>query len=95
MPIKRLILDVLKPLKNPGIEELALALESVPGVEAVNITVKEFDVDSVTLIVAIEGEDIDLNKVKEKLDEYGAAIHGIDQIVAGKRIIEIPSYYIE
>jgi len=93
--VKRLILDALKPLRNPGIEELALALESIPGVEAVNITVKEFDVDSVTLIIAIEGENIDVSKVRKKLDEYGVAIHGVDQIIAGRRVIEIPSYYFE
>ncbi len=95
MGLRRLILDVLKPIRNPGIEELASALESLDGVEGVNITVKEVDVETMTLMIIIEGKDLDLGEIRGKLEDYGAVIHSIDQVVAGEKIIDIPSYYIE
>ena len=95
MPLRRLVLDVLKPIKNPGIEELANRLESAKGVDGVNITVKEVDVETLTLMIVIEGDGIDLNDVKSKLEEFGAVIHSIDQVVSGKRTVEVPDFYKE
>ncbi|MEM1619243.1 MAG: DUF211 domain-containing protein [Fervidicoccaceae archaeon] len=84
MPLRKLVLDVLKPLRGLGIEEMALALESLEGVEKVEIVVKEFDVDTVTLIVTLEGEAIDFESVKESLEKLGAVIHGVDQVIAAR-----------
>ncbi len=95
MPLRRLVLDVLKPIRNPGIEELALRLESVRGVRGVNITVKEVDVETLTLVIVIEGDDIDLEGVKNRLEEFGAVIHSIDQVVAGEKMVEVPPFYEE
>ncbi len=88
--LRRLVLDVLKPLKDPSIVDVALELAKAPGVEAVNITVNEVDVETLSLTVVIEGDGIDFEKVRQVFDEVGAAIHSIDQVVAGKRIVEIP-----
>jgi len=88
--LKRLVLDVLKPLKDPSIVDVALELAKAPGVEAVNITVNEVDVETLSLTVVIEGDGIDFEKVRQVFDEVGAAIHSIDQVVAGERIVEIP-----
>ncbi|BEP18241.1 DUF211 domain-containing protein [Pyrofollis japonicus] len=88
--LRRLVLDVLKPLKEPSIVDVALELSRIKGVDAVNITVNEVDVETLSLTVVIEGEDIDFESVKRVLEEVGAAIHSIDQVVAGKKIIEVP-----
>ncbi len=88
--LRRLVLDVLKPLKDPSIVDVALELAKAPGVEAVNITVNEVDVETLSLTVVIEGDGIDFEKVRQVFDEVGAAIHSIDQVVAGERIVEIP-----
>jgi hypothetical protein len=88
--LRRLVLDVLKPLKDPSIVDVALELARVPGVEAVNITVNEVDVETLSLTVVVEGDNIDFKRVREVFDEVGAAIHSIDQVVAGERIVEIP-----
>jgi len=95
MGVRRVVLDVLIPIRGLGIEGLAARIERVKGVESVNITVKEFDVNTETLLVIVEGEDIDMGELKEALDEFGAAVHGVDQIVAGKRTAEIPDYFYE
>lgn len=95
MGIRRVVLDVLIPIKGLGIEELALRLEKVRGIDSVNITVKEFDVSTQTLLIIVEGDDIDVSELRSVLEEFGAAVHGIDQLVAGKRITEIPDYFYE
>ncbi len=88
--IKRLVLDVLIPIKGPSIIDIADNLSRVRGVEAVNITVKEVDVETQNIIVVIEGDDIDFSEVKVMIEELGGVIHSVDQVVAGKRMVEIP-----
>ncbi|MGB9725716.1 MAG: DUF211 domain-containing protein [Fervidicoccaceae archaeon] len=95
MGIKRVVLDVLIPIRGLGIEELALRIENVKGVDSVNITVKEFDVSTQTLLVIVEGDNIDISELNSVFEKFGAAVHGIDQLVAGKRIVEIPDYFYE
>ncbi len=88
--LRRLVLDVLKPLKEPSIVDVALELSKVNGVRGVNITVNEVDVETLSLTVVVEGEDIDFDGVKRVLEDVGAAIHSIDQVVAGDVIVENP-----
>ncbi|MCX8196384.1 MAG: DUF211 domain-containing protein [Acidilobaceae archaeon] len=87
-PIRRLVLDVLKPIKGLSIVEIGREIAALEGIEGVNVTVKEIDVDTMTLVVTIEGSDINFEKVEEKLESLGCVIHSIDQVVAGKKIVE-------
>ena len=87
-PLRRLVLDVLKPIRGPSIIDVSREVASIKGIEGVNITVKEIDVETITLSITIEGEDIDFSSVERKLEELGCIIHSIDQVVAGKRIID-------
>jgi Uncharacterized protein conserved in archaea len=89
-PIRRLVLDVLKPVKGPSIIEIGKELASLDGIDGVNITVKEIDVDTMTLSVTVEGESIDFDRLEEKLEFLGCIIHSIDQVVAGAKLIEEP-----
>lgn len=88
--IKRLVLDVLIPIKGPSIIDLAENLSRIEGIEAVNITVKEVDVETQNIIVVIEGNDINFNDVRMLIEELNGVIHSVDQVIAGKRIAEIP-----
>ncbi|MET1160029.1 MAG: DUF211 domain-containing protein [Thermoprotei archaeon] len=87
--IKRLVLDVLIPNKI-SIVEFAESLSKVPGVDAVNVTVKEIDAETQTLIIVVEGEDIDYMSVRDLIEKMGGVIHSIDQVVAGKRLLNLP-----
>lgn len=86
--IRRIVLDALKPLKEPTIIEVAKVLADVPGVEGVNITVNEVDVETMGLIITIQGSNIDFEKVEKTLNEMGVVIHSIDQVVVGDVIVE-------
>lgn len=88
--LRRIVLDVLKPLREPSLVEIAQNLSQAPGVEGVNVTVNELDVETVKLTIIIEGNGIDFEDVKKRLEEAGAVIHSIDQVVAGRRTVEVP-----
>jgi len=85
--IKRLILDVLKP-HNPNLIELAEALSNIEGVEGVNAIVYEIDQQVENAKIIIAGNSIDFENVKKKLEEMGATIHSVDEVAAGKIVIE-------
>lgn len=88
MSVRRLSLDVDKVIDRPDMIALARALEQVPGVDAVNITVTEIDIETVGTDVTVEGDDIDTDALFAAIEDVGAVLHSIDEVVAGTRIIE-------
>ena len=88
MNIRRLQLDVDKAVHRPDLLELAEAIDSVPGVEALNITVTGIDIETVGTEVTVAGDNIDIRALTEAIEKSGAALHSIDEIVVGNRIIE-------
>ena len=85
--IRRLILDVLKPHK-PSVVELSEALSHLEGVEGVNVIIYEIDQQVENAKVIIAGNPLNFEDIKSKLEELGATIHSVDEVAAGKRIIE-------
>lgn len=88
MNIRRLVLDVDKAVKRPSLIELAQAIDRCAGVEAFNITVEEIDIETVGMIVTVEGENLDFDSIAQAIENTGAVVHSIDQVVAGSRLIE-------
>jgi uncharacterized protein len=85
--IRRLVLDVLKPHK-PTVVEVSEALSHLNGVEGVNIIINEIDQQVENAKVIVVGISISFDDIKTKLQEFGATIHSIDEVAAGKRIVE-------
>lgn len=85
--IRRLVLDTLKP-HEPSIIALATELSDLEGVGAVNISIYEMDRKVENAKITIEGEDISYESVTQVIEDMGGAIHSIDEVVAGKRIID-------
>lgn len=88
--LKRIVLDVLKPHEPPLpylASELA-TMDPVAGVIGVNITLLEIDAKTESVKVTIEGQDLDYEQIREKLREMNCAIHSIDQVIAGKKLVE-------
>jgi len=92
--IKRLVLDVLIPNKI-SIIEFANTLSKIDGIDAVNVTVKEIDAETQTLIVVIEGSNIPYNNVMNLIEKLGGVVHSVDQVVAGKKLIDLPEVAVE
>ena len=85
--IRRLVLDVLKP-HNPSVVELSEALSHLEGVEGVNVIIYEIDQKVENAKVIVAGSSKDFESIKKKLGEMGATIHSVDEVAAGKRIVE-------
>ena len=85
--IRRLVLDTLKP-HEPNIIDLANVLSELNGVTAVNISIYELDRMVENAKITIEGEEISFEKVSMTIEDMGGTIHSIDEVVAGKMIID-------
>ena len=85
--IRRLVLDTLKP-HEPGIIELADELGDIEGVLAVNISIYELDRKVENAKITIEGENVPYQAVAKVIEEMGGSIHSVDEVVAGKMIID-------
>jgi uncharacterized protein len=86
--LRRLVLDVDKAIRAPSLVEIATAIQSCPGVEACNITVSEIDIETVGTNVTIEGVDLDYEVIVRAIEKTGAVVHGLDQLIAGDRMLE-------
>ena len=85
--IRRLVLDTLKP-HDPSIIQMADELSEKPGVSSVNISIYEMDRMVENAKITIEGENISFEIVSALIEELGGAIHSIDEVVAGREIID-------
>lgn len=85
--LRRLVLDVLKP-HEPSNVLLALKLSEVNGVEGVNLSLAEIDQNTETLKITVVGNNLDFEEIKAAIENLGAVIHSVDEIVAGKVIVE-------
>jgi hypothetical protein len=85
--LRRLVLDVLKPL-DPSIVELVQLLADLDGVDGVNISIYEIDRRVENAKITIEGHDLIYEEVARVIEENGGAIHSIDEVAAGDVLIE-------
>lgn len=88
MKIRRLVLDVDKARERPTLIEMVKAIEKVPNVTGINITVDNIDIETVGTGVIIEGENLNYENIIQAIESTGAVVHSIDQIVSGDHIIE-------
>jgi uncharacterized protein len=88
MKIRRMVLDVDKAITRPPIIDLVQKITEVPGVQAVNVTVTDIDIETVGMNVTVEGDAIDHVALLAAIETAGAAVNSIDQVVCGDRLIE-------
>lgn len=87
MNIRRVLLDVDKALPSPSLVELATAIDAVEGVEAINITVTEIDIETLGMDITVEGNSLDYERIVGAIESAGAVVHSLDEIVVGSRIL--------
>lgn len=83
----RIVLDILKP-HEPIIPTFAKYLSEINGVDGVNITLLEIDKETENIKVTMQGDDLDYDIITEAIEEYGGSIHSVDEVVAGKTLVE-------
>ncbi|MEI7827786.1 MAG: DUF211 domain-containing protein [Euryarchaeota archaeon] len=85
--IKRLVLDVLKP-HEPTNVEVASAIGDIQDVEGVNVSLYEVDQETENVKITVEGINVDYNLVRQTIENLGGVVHSVDEIIAGKKIVE-------
>ena len=90
VPLRVVVLDVLKP-HEPNIVDFGKNILEDDSVETLNISVSEVDKETESVKLVLSGKNIDFERVREKIESMGAAIHSIDKAVLGEEeIIEEP-----
>jgi len=80
--IKRVVLDVLKP-HNPNALDFTTAIaEKVPDCR-IKLTVTAMDEKTETVLLMIEGEQVQFNVISEVIGSLGGSIHSIDEVEVG------------
>jgi hypothetical protein len=85
--LRRLVIDVLKPLE-PSIVEMVQILAELEGVDGVNISIYEIDRRVENAKLTVEGQNVPYQEIIEMIEENGGAVHSIDEVAAGKVLIE-------
>ncbi|MDI9642032.1 MAG: DUF211 domain-containing protein [Archaeoglobaceae archaeon] len=85
--IRRVVLDVLKS-HEPSNVFFALKLSEIENVEGVNITLSEIDQETESVKITIVGTNMDYEEIREVIEDLGGVVHSIDEVVAGKKIVE-------
>lgn len=86
--LRYVILDVLKP-HEPSIYELANEISKLSPSFTVNIKSIERDEHTETIQIMIQGDNINLEAVRKKINALGATIHSIDKVCVGKRLVKV------
>ena len=77
--ITRIVLDVLKP-HNPNALDFTTAIaEKVPGCK-IRLTVTAMDEKTETVLLIIEGEQVQFDVITEVINSLGGSIHSIDEV---------------
>jgi len=79
--VKRILLDVLKP-HQPGALDFCTTLADLDPGYRVNLTVEEMDENTESIILVIEGENIEFNAIDEAIKKMGGTIHSVDEVEA-------------
>ena len=84
---QKIVLDVLKP-HQPNAVDFATALADLSPDYKVRITVVEVDEKTESIIVVLEGENIEFDSVTELIKKLGASVHSIDEVeVHGSKML--------
>ncbi|MBZ0070798.1 MAG: DUF211 domain-containing protein [Gammaproteobacteria bacterium] len=77
--LKRIVLDILKP-HHPDTLEFARSIAACGDDYHVLLTVVEMDEKTETLQVVVEGDDVDMDQVREAITRLGGSLHSIDVV---------------
>jgi hypothetical protein len=78
-----LVVDVLKPY-DPSLVDFAERLEEADAVDRVSVNVLERDDEVQNVEVSLQGEDIDQERITEIVENQGASVHSVDQVICGQ-----------
>ncbi len=80
MPVfMRIVLDVLKP-HQPNALDFVKRLQEVENVRRVRLTLAEMDEKTETMVLTIEGPDLEYEHIVDAISDMGGSVHSIDEV---------------
>jgi len=86
-PIRRLVVDVLKP-HDPPLPEFAERLATVESVDGINVSLVELDREVQNVKVTLEGESLSYDLVETAVEGLGGTVHSVDEVACGEYVVE-------
>lgn len=85
-PIRRLVLDVLKP-HDPEIPEFASHVSRADSVDALTASLVETDRKVQNLKLTVEGADLETDAIEEQIEMLGGSVHSVDEVSCGEFVV--------
>jgi hypothetical protein len=86
-PVRRIVLDVLKP-HDPPMLEFTRRLTGLDSVEGITTSLVELDREVQNVTLTIEGAALDVPAIEERIEGLGGAVHSVDQVACGEYIVD-------
>ncbi|WP_254271580.1 DUF211 domain-containing protein [Haloarcula marina] len=84
-PVRRLVLDVLKP-HDPPLPEFAERVSETEAVDGVSVSLVELDREVQNVALTAVGESLDADAVESTVEELGGTVHSVDLVACGDRV---------
>jgi len=79
-----MVLDVMSPAQQSMVD-LAERLNKIEGVSQVDIALQELEKNVEDFKVTLEGYDLDYEKIREIIKDFGAVIRNVDNLTSEKQ----------
>jgi hypothetical protein len=86
-PVRRLVVDVLKP-HEPSLVEFTEQLSELDGIDGVTSSLVELDREVQNVKLTFEGESVDHDAVQATVETLGGTVHSVDEVACGDRVVE-------
>ncbi len=86
--IRRLVLDVVIP-NAVDVVKMTQDLADLAAVRGTNAMVSEMDKNVINLKLVLEGTALKIKEIEKAIRSHGGSVHSVDNVVAGKEIIEV------
>ena len=85
-PVRRLVIDVLKP-HEPSLLEFTDQVAETESVEGVTSSLIELDKEVQNIKLTFEGDDVNFEAIEAKVENLGGSVHSVDQVSSGDYIV--------
>ncbi|MDS0284558.1 DUF211 domain-containing protein [Haloarcula onubensis] len=86
-PVKRLVVDILKP-HDPPLAEFTGHVADVGSVDGATASLIELDKEVQNVKLTAGGDDVDVDEVEAEIEALGGTVHSVDQVSCGERVVE-------
>jgi len=86
-PVRRLVIDVLKP-HEPPLVEFTQGIGETETVEAVASSLVELDQEVQNVKLTLEGPEVDLARIEDAVERLGGTVHSVDEVACGEYVVE-------